>query len=230
MNVVYCAIIGIPDGVLLAETKNINNYYENLVSPLINKLIRTTNILDSYEIEENRYINFVKHKNKILLLCISKDNINSEKYKTFFTRFKDILLQNFGSIQKAYPENPSDLCLQERLNPELENLIKAYGENLYTNKGMMSEMNHNLDVIKGDMSKMITKVVNDYDGLNDLELKAKLINNEAKIFQELSHKVEYESKCMKPWMWVLMIIFVILLIGWICFCLTRCWQFFNPFC
>lgn len=230
MNVVYCAVIGIPDRILLADTKNSKDYYGELVSPLINKIIKSGSILDSYEIENQKFLNFVKHKNKIILLCISNDHINSEKYKTFFIRFKDIIVNAYGSIEKAYPEKAFDLCLQEKLNPPLEKFMKEYESVVYTNKSLIKEMNSDLDIIKADMNKMINNVVKDVDELKDLELKAMLINNEAKVFQGNAVKLEYETRCMKPWMWVLLVALIVLFIAWVCWCETRCGHFINPFC
>jgi len=230
MNVVYCAVFGIPDRVLLAETINNQKYYENLVSPIINKIIKSNSIIDSYEIENEKFLNFVKHKHKIILLCISNDHINSEKYKTFFIRFKDILINAYGSIEKTYPSQPSELCLQETLNQPLEKFMKEYESVVYTNKNLIKNMNSDLDIIKADMNKMIHNVVKDVDDLKDLELKAMLINQEAQVFHENSQKLEYETRCMKPWMWVLLAISIILIIAWICWCETRCGQFFSPFC
>jgi len=230
MNVLYCAVIGIPDRLLLAETKNTEDYYEHLVSPLINKIIKSASVLDSYEIENQKFLNFVKHKNKIILLCVSNDHINSEKYKTFFIRFKDILVNTYGSIEKTYPEQPFDLCLQEQLNPALEKFMKEYESIVYTNKNLLKDMNNDLDIIKADMNKMISNVMKNEDDLKDLELKAKLINNEAKVFQENAEVLEYETRCMKPWQWVLLAVFTVCFIAWVCWCETRCGHFIIPFC
>ena len=230
MNVVYCAVIGILDSILLADTKNTQNYYEKLVSPLINKIIKSASILDSYEIENQKFINFVKHKKKIILLCISNDHINSEKYKTFFIRYKDIIINAYGSIEKACPQKPYDLCLQEVLNPPLEKFMKEYESVVYTNKNIINEMNNDFIMIKADMNKMINNVIKDGDDLKDLELKAMLINNEAKVFHGNAEKLEYETRCIKPWMWVLLGVFIVLFIGWVCWCETRCGHFINPIC
>jgi len=110
--------------------------------------------------------------------------------------------------------------------------MKEYESVVYTNKGLLKEMNSDLEMIKADMNKMIQNVVKDVDELKDLELKAMLINNQAKEFQENAETLEYETRCMKPWMWVLFGVLLVLIVAWVCWCEceTRCGQLINPIC
>lgn len=230
MNVFYCAVISIPHRTLLAETNNTEDYFGNLVSPILNRIISNKCPLDSLEIANEKFANFVMHKNLIILLCISNDDINSEKYKTFFVRFKDILINEFSSIKESHPKNISPLCLQSRLNRQLEKFMKEYESEIYKNKSGLKEMNKDLFVIKENMNVMINKVLNKQQDLNELLIKCEKIKFEATDLKNNAQKLEVQTRCMKPWMWVVLIVGIILLIAYICFCITRCGNLFKAIC
>jgi len=230
MNIVYCAVVGTKDNVILADTsKNYDNYCDK-VAHMLRSIISSKNVIESLEIENKQFINYVKHKSKIIILCISNENINSEKYKTFFVKFKDIIIKEFHSIERVVPTNPEHLCLQDRLNPQLEKLMKDYENVLYRDKSLIKGINNDLDDIKLELNTAISKVVSKEGDLSHLLEKSNNINKEAFIMKQNAEKVEYETRCMKPWMWALLIMFIILFIAYICYCLTKCWSMFNPIC
>lgn len=230
MNIVYCAVVGQKDNVILADTSRNYDNYNDKVAHMLRSIISSKNIIESLEIENNQFINYVKHKNKIIILCISNETINSEKYKTFFVKFKDIIIREFHSIERVVPPNPEHLCLQDRLNPQLEKLMKDYENVLYQDKSLIKNINNDLDDIKLELNTAIAKVVSKDGDLIELLEKSNNINKEAFIMKNNAEKVEYESRCIKPWMWVLIILFIVLFIAYVCFCLTRCGSFFSPVC
>lgn len=230
MNIVYCCVVGIKENVILADTsKNYDNYCDK-VAHMVRSIISSKNIFDSLEIENNQNINYVKHKNKIIILCISNENINSEKYKTFFVKFKDIIMREFHSIERVVPPNPEHLCLQDRLNPQLEKLMKEYENVMYQDKSLIKNINNDLDDIKLELNTAINKVVSKEGDLTELMEKSNNINKEAFIMKKNASKIEYETRCMKPWMWALLITFIVLFIAYVCLCMTRCLSFYNPVC
>lgn len=230
MNIIYCAIVGIADNVILADTsKNYDNYCDK-VAYMLRSIISSKNVIESLEIENKQFINYVKHKSKIIILCISNETINSEKYKTFFVKFKDIIIREFHSIERVVPTNPEHLCLQDRLNPQLEKLMKDYENVLYQDKSLIKNINNDLDDIKVELNTAICKVVSKEGDLTHLLEQSNNINKEAFIMKNNAEKVEYQTRCMKPWMWALLIICSILFIAYVCLCLTRCGSFFNPIC
>ena len=230
MNIIYCAVVGIKDNVILADTsKNYDNYCDK-VAHMLRSIISSKNIIESIEIENKQFINYVKHKNKIIILCISNENINSEKYKTFFVKFKDIIIREFHSIERVAPSNPEHLCLQDRLNPQMEKLMKDYENVLYQDKSLIKNINNDLDDIKCELNSAINKVVSKENDLTELLEKSNNINKEAFTMKHNASKIEYETRCMKPWMWAVLIIFIILLIAYVCYCMTRCLSFYSPTC
>jgi len=77
MNIVYCAVVGTKDNVILADTsKNYDNYCDK-VAHMLRSIISSKNVIESLEIENKQFINYVNHKIKIIILCISNENINS---------------------------------------------------------------------------------------------------------------------------------------------------------
>jgi hypothetical protein len=230
MNIVYCAVVGIKDNVILADTsKNYENYCDK-VAHMLRSIISSKNILDSLEIENKQFINFVKHKNKLIILCISNETINSEKYKTFFVKFKDIIIREFHSIERVVPTNPEHLCLQDRLNSQLEKLMKDYENILYKDKSIIKGINNELEDIKDELNFAIKKVVTNEGDLTELLEKSNNINKEAFIMKNNAEKVEYQTRCMKPWMWVVLVFFLIGLIAFVCYCVTKCGSLYKPIC
>ena len=80
------------------------------------------------------------------------------------------------------------------------------------------------------MSVMINQVVAKSDDLNELLVKCEKINVDALEMKNNAIVLEKETRCMKPWMWVVLVIGIIGFVAYCCLAITICKTLLNAFC
>lgn len=219
MTITYCSLIGKADKVLLAQS-TLSDSYDIRIKNLTNT-INKGQVSDIIEIENDQLVTYLRTK-KVIFICVSPSKHGDERPRRFLEQYISSMVQEFGSIDNILPKEPKKLSLQTKLSLKMNSLIESFDTGMYKNKAMIRGMNDDLTEIKQDLSNNIKKLVKNGDNLDEMLLVSKKINIEAKEYKEGAEELEYETRCIKPWMMYTFIVVLVLIIVYTVFAISRC--------
>jgi hypothetical protein len=218
-GILYCSLIAKNEKVFLAESTLCASYQikiKTLFCTITKGNVSDVLVLDS---SNDLIVTYLRTK-KIIFVCVSLSKDGEERPKRFMEQFVGLVVSDFGSLDNLIPQYESEsnnntlssLCLQEKLESKLNLLIHNFDTGIYKNKEKLNEMNADLSEMKHNMSSNIKKIVGNNDDLQKLLLVSKNITNKSEEYKNNAKQLEYETKCIKPWMIYLAIILIVILI------------------
>ena len=223
MSITYCSIIAKSEKILLAESST-SESFDTRIKTLLPTILKN-NVLDVIEIENDNIVTYLRTK-KIIFICVSKKDYGEERPRRFIENFASNVIKEFGNLDSIIPPDGlvSKLCLNNRLNAIFNSLVESYdtGAQINKSKSVVKSINRELDEIKHDMRDNIKKIVNNNNDLEDLLLTTQKINDKAKEYRENAKELEKETRCCKPWMIIVSVVFLVLALVYTIFAIYLC--------
>lgn len=220
MSIKYCSLIAKVEKVVLVES-TVTESYDYRIKPLVPTILKK-NVCDIIEIEGDMLVTYLRTK-KVIFICVSESKHGDERPRRFIEQFAAMVIKEFDGIDNILPtDGVGKLALQAKLDLKFNNLLANFDTGMYKNKDLISGMNKDLEDIKHDIGDSIKKIVGDKDNLDEMLLTSKKIVAKAEEYKDDAHILEKETRCLKPWMIYLMIIFIVLITVYTCFSFYLC--------
>lgn len=236
MPIVYCGLFSRQGQIVLAESTYTKSYSSRIGS-LINSMYKKENTspIGSIEIEDNEMVTYCRTK-FLVFVCISpKDDDGEAKSKQFLQeRLIPGIMNEFNRDTDSIvnPSKKGDalttLIHQSRLSKLLNTEVANTDTGIRKNP-KIKQLDESLNMIKSDLKETIGKQLQDNDNLESLLQTSEKISKEAVEYKENAKELEYQTRCIKPWMIITSVIIVVLIIVYIVFSLLRCGDL-NIFC
>jgi len=232
MTILYCSLITKEDRILLAESTKSDSYHSR-VSNLLNTIFKSSKPSEKIEIEERNILTYLRTKT-IVFIVIAKEGINDDRSMRFMKQFVALINSEFGSVDQVLPSDHKLIkkhFYQTKLEAKFVKLLENIETGMYSGKDreMMKEMNNDLEEIKKDVNIAIKKTLENTEDLNELLITSKNIKLDAKVYKEDAKALEKETRCCKPWMIIVTVLFLLLIGTYITFAIVRCGNL-NAFC
>jgi len=166
----------------------------------------------------------------ILFVCVSKDQDGKDRPCRFIERMITTTLNLFDNkVDNIIGGDVHRLCHQSSLSSLFNRLLSDTDTGIYVNKKAVKKIDMDLSYIKRDVNSTIQKLLADSEDLEVLKEKSSTINTKAREYEENAKELEYQTRCIKPWMWITGIVIVVLFIAYTIVALVRCGNM-NAFC
>jgi hypothetical protein len=221
MSLDYCCLIAKKEKVIIAESNFKQASYSKLIMPTINTMIKGA-LLDFIELEDSKLITYFKAK-RILFVCVSRGVDGKERPKRFMENFINLVNSEYGTIDNLFNDFPKITrnCANEKFETKFNKILDDFDTGL-NSRGMIGKIQSDLDEIKKDLNKNIKTMLDNNNDLDHLLLVSKNINKTAEEYKEDAKVLEYETRCIKPWMIYVLIILIVLGLVYLVFALARC--------
>jgi len=235
MSVVYCGLFSRQGPILLAESTQTKSYSPRIMS-LIGSMYKKENNspIGTIEIENEDRVTYCRTK-KLIFACVSTVGYSDSNASRFLQdRFIPKVMTEFNKdteqiINPKKGETLTTLYHQSRLVKLFHTELDNNDTGLNKSSGVISKMDKDLNEIKTTLKQGIKSAMQDHENLEVLLKTTEKINAEAKEYKDNAEVLEYETRCIKPWMIITGIIILILAVAYIIISLIRCGNL-NIFC
>jgi hypothetical protein len=220
MSITYCSLIAKSEKILLAES-TMSESFDSRIKGLIGTILKK-NVCDTIEIEGENLVTYLRTK-KVIFCCVAPTKHGEERPRRFIEQFAGMVIKEFESIDNIVPQgNFGKLALQAKLEVKFNTFLGSFDTGMYKNKDIIIGMSKDLDEMKQAMGISIKKMVNNKDELEEMLIVSKKITHKAEEYKEGAKELEYETRCIKPWMVYLLVVIVVLFIVYTAFALYYC--------
>jgi len=232
MPVIYCGLFYKQGPIVLAESTLTKSYSQRILN-LIHSIYKgDSKTIDRIEIENDEIVIFCRLKT-IVFICVSPSDEDKKTIGFMQNTFIPKIMTEFNKnienittpkegeqITNLYHQNR----LQKLLNTELDNLDTGILQNK-----TLSKITKEMETIKNDLKTGIKNQLKETENLESLLVTSNKLNEQALEYKDNSEKLEYETRCIKPWMIITGIVILILFIVYVVISLWRCGNL-NIFC
>ena len=221
MSLNYCCLISRYDKIIMAESNFKEVSFSKLIIPTINTMIKGS-LLDFIELEDNKMITYFRTK-KILFACVSQGVDGKERPKRFMEIFINLVNSEYASLDDLLIKFPKITrnCANEIFEKKFNKILGDFDTGI-NSRGLIGKIQHDVDEIKKDLNKNIKTMIENNNDLDHLLLVSQNINKNAEEYKENAVVLEYETRCLKPWMIYVLIILIVLSLVYLVFALARC--------
>jgi len=222
MVITYCSIITKNEKILLAES-TLSESFDPRIKTLLPNIIKK-NVYDHIEIEGKLQVTFLRTK-KIIFICVSPTSEGDEKVRKFIEQFTSMIISEYESEDNIIPVgNFRRLALQNSLEKKINNFLTSYSTNIYTvhSKSKINEMSQDMEEMKNTLGAAVKKMCNNQEELDEMLLTSKKLVVKAEVYKEEAKEIEYETRCIKPWMLYTMIVLFVLFTVYTAFAVYLC--------
>ncbi len=236
MSILYCGLFSKTHQFVLAESTKDLSRADQIESIIPQIYENSSNIKHLKDTVKDEYLVTHFAFPTILFACVSKDEDGHDRPTRFMEERMILTTRTFFNIEEG-DENLDKIlegeikrfCYQSKLSSLYNKLIAETETGIYVNKKKIKDINSDLREIKNELNADIQKLLRDNEDLMKLKLTSENMVKEAIEYEDNARELEYQTRYIKPWMWISGVAIVVLFLAYTIIALVRCGSM-NIFC